>query len=79
MEERWYTCKGYFVLINLLSIVFTLAKLFGWIGNDIPWWFVAGPLIFDIILVVAAIIGVCILIFYGSIYDSLQNKKNSHK
>lgn len=79
MRERWYTFKGYFVLINLLSIVFTLAKLIGWIGDDIPWWFVAGPLIFDIILVLATIVGACITIFYGYVNDLLQNKKNSHK
>lgn len=82
MNEAWETFKGYFVCLNYVSIAASIFKLFGFIGDEIPWWVVSGPLIIDIFLILVCIVGIITLICYGTACDSIRNKKlhkNSHE
>ena len=82
MNEAWETFKGYYICINCVSIIATIFKLFGVIGDELPWWFVSGPLILDVLLIMVILASICILMCYGQVYDSIRNKKvhkNSHK
>ncbi len=81
MDEPCTIFKINLVLINLISILCTIFKFFGVIEDDIPWWFVAGPLILEAIFILCVLVGMVVLAFYVSSYDSIRknNRKNSHK
>lgn len=81
MEEPWITFKINLILINLVSIVCTICKFLGIIEDDVPWWFVAGPLILEAIFLATIVAGLIAFAFYVSSYDSIRKKhrKNSHK
>lgn len=78
MDEAWETFKGYFVCLNCASIVVSIFKLVGFIGDEIPWWVACGPLIIDIFLILIIMMGMIFLMCYGTMYDSMRKKK-THK
>lgn len=81
MNDTWITFKNFFLFANALSILATLSKALGLIGDYIPWWFVSGPLILDMLALALITTIILIFMFYISICDSIKKKyrKNSQK
>ena len=80
-DDTWDTICGYFVCFNLVSVAVTILKLFGVIGDEIPWLVATAPLIFDLLAIIIFVAALVIVVFYICIRESIHVKKSqiSHK
>ena len=80
-DETWDLVCGYLVCLNLFSIIVTILKLFGVIGNEIPWLLALAPILFDAFIIIICIVALATMFFYAYVREDIRikNSKNSHK